>query len=334
MIAPNAGVGAHINIPILAGAALGYRANSGDWPTIQQQQGSRTQARVTSAGYRAARNLDAPWNPLRPLARQQSMYLRKEHEDNRTRTAVSVAMDLRDTLTFRKPKPTFQGADTVTIYVVYALRVLDTSSVAFDLWNSERWERGEVAAYEVPAEHHLGQIDVERFYDPANGHYVVGRIVVHRTLNSERWDALPTLERDALRQLWATLAVEQLRWFEWGSMNVGETRRRTIAVHDLNAAMRAPTESAKIAAMQTVYHQVRYDWMQARTHGCCQPYRHSECEHRPIDRCHHNSGGGGAASRGRRQSSTGRTANGKESAPCYCRRTSGAGRHQQPAAST
>jgi hypothetical protein len=112
------------------------------------------------------------------------MYLHKAHEDNRTRTAVSVAMDLRDALTFRKPKPAFQGADTVTIYVVYAPRVLDTSSVAFDLWNAERWERGEVAAYEVPTEHHLGQIDVERFYDPANGNYVVGRIVGHRTLTA------------------------------------------------------------------------------------------------------------------------------------------------------
>jgi hypothetical protein len=253
-----------VNLPTLAGTSLGYRADTRDWATIQQQQGSKAQARVPAPGFRAARNLNAPWNPFGLPARQQSMYLRKEHNDNCTRTAVSVAMDLRDTLTFPKPKPTSRGADTVTIYVVYAPRVLDTSAVAFDLWNADRWERGEVAAYEVPAEHHLARLDVERFYDPANGNYVVGRIIGHHALNSERWSALPPHAQRALRQLWTTLDTGQLRWFEWGTMNVGETRRRTIAAHDLHAAMHAPTEAAKIAALQTVYHQVRHDWVQAR----------------------------------------------------------------------
>jgi hypothetical protein len=257
--APNPAVPAtlryQVNLPILSGTSLGFRCDTRDWARIQEQEGSKAQARVQSPVIKTGRNFDKAWNPFSELGRQQRMFLRKGHQDNCLRTAVSVAMDLRDTVTFPKPNVTMSGRDSVTIYVVYVPDVMDTSALALDLWNAKRWERGETAAFEVPAEHHLMRLEVERYYNPAVTGYVVGRILRREDLNQSRWAALPQPAQAGLARLGGAIDTGQLAWFAWGDLPALATGRGPL-VQGLLAAAAA----ADVVTWTQFYRTVRDAW--------------------------------------------------------------------------
>lgn len=244
-----------VNLPTLAGTSLGFRCDSRSWDLIQQQSGSKAQARVTAPPIRSGRNFDKAWNPFSDPRRQSRMYMRKGKLDNCLRTVVSVAMDLRDTVTFPKPKATMSGTDTVTIYVVYVPKVMDTSALALDLWNATRWERGETAAFEVPAQNHLMRLKVERYFDPAIASYVVGHVTEHEPLNKDRWAGLPPVAAGALQGLMQTLGGGALSWFEWGEASAAGGQR-TQQVRDLARA----AGGGNLAQLQDLYHDVVASW--------------------------------------------------------------------------
>lgn len=224
----------NVDLPRLTGTELGYRCDSRDWATIQKQSGSKPVARV--ATLLDSRGISMPWNPLRTEERRRKMYLRKNSQDNALETVVSVAHDIRDTVTFPKPNQTTGpgglsrgGEETVTIYVVWVPGAMDTSGLALDLWNASRWETGEVGAYEIPDKDHVAQFTVRRFYDPRVDSFVVGKVTDFKLLQpGERVLRLPASATHGLKKLVSMWDAGEIGWFRFGDPEKGNARHTAL----------------------------------------------------------------------------------------------------------
>jgi hypothetical protein len=210
--------------------------------------------------------LNAFWNPFHKPERRQKMYLRKNSQDNALESVVSVAHDVRDTVTFPKPNQTIGagglttgGEETITIYVVSISKAMDTSGLALDLWNADRWKRGEVGAFEVPAEDHLARFTVRRFYDPRVDSFVVGKVTDFKVLASkERLADLSPAARLGMDQLTTKWDAGAISWLRFGDPEAGNTRHAAMEKlwqlgHDQAdiLSLRSPTIK-KIAMAYTV----------------------------------------------------------------------------------